>query len=161
MKRGARLIHKKFVMHGTRPLLCMYTVHISEDYLCYCVYILLAYEYSYRYDYSYSAYSVQRSVRPPVRKQSRTRTVPYLVLSILRASHWTSFCTTSIRTSVVLVPGVGRTVLYCTTCRYGSPHFRTGCVRNLFAMSSRCVRDLFGIPAFLPASLHDMHAGRQ
>ena len=65
--------------------------------------------------------------------------------------------TTSIRTSVVLVPGVGRTrtVLYCTTCRYGSPHFRTGCVRYLFEMRSIFVRDSFGIRSgCLPASLH-------
>ena len=65
--------------------------------------------------------------------------------------------TTSIRTSVVLVPGVGRTVLNCSTCRYGSPHFRPGCIRDLFAMRWRFVRDSFGMPAFLPASLH---AGR-
>ena len=71
--------------------------------------------------------------------------------------------TTSIRTSVVrgLVTWVGRTVLYCTTCRYGSPHFRTGFVRDAFAMHfvmcSRFVRDFFGLPAFLPAPC--MHAG--
>ena len=62
-------------------------------------------------------------------------------------------------------PGVGRTVLYCTTCKYGSPHFRTVCVRDFFAMRSicvryafgmrsGCVRDAFGMPAFLPVSLH-------
>ena len=71
--------------------------------------------------------------------------------------------TTSIRTQVVLVPGVGRTVLYCTTCRYGSPHFRTGCVRNLFALRSVCVRDSFEfrsgcLPSCLPAPC--MRVGR-
>ena len=47
----------------------------------------------------------------------------------------------------------GRTVLYCTTCRYGSPHCRTGCIRNLFGMRSRFVRESFGMPACLPACL--------
>ena len=53
---------------------------------------------------------------------------------------------------------VGRTVLYCTTCRYGNPHFSDGmrsvCFRNFFGMRSICVRYAFGMPAFLPASLH-------
>ena len=59
---------------------------------------------------------------------------------------------------------VGRTVLYCcTTCKYGSPHFRTGCVRDLFAMNSVSVRCAFGmrsvcvrdacLPACLPACM--------
>ena len=48
----------------------------------------------------------------------------------------------------------GRTVLYCTTCRYGSPHCRTGCVRDSFELRLGFVRDSFGMPAFLPASLH-------
>ena len=59
--------------------------------------------------------------------------------------------TTSIRTSVVPGPkGIGRTVLYCTTCRYGSPHCRTGCVRDSFGIRSRFVRDAC-LPACLPA----------
>ena len=48
----------------------------------------------------------------------------------------------------------GRTVLYCTTCRYGSPHCRTGCVRHSFGLRLGFIRDSFGMPAFLPASLH-------
>ena len=43
-----------------------------------------------------------------------------------------------------------RTVLYCTACRYGSPHFRTGCVRDSFGIRSRFVRDAC-LPACLPA----------
>ena len=54
---------------------------------------------------------------------------------------------------------VGRTVLYCTTCKYGSPHSRTGCVRDMFAMHSVGVRFAFGMrsvcvrDACLPACL--------
>ena len=63
------------------------------------------------------------------------------------------------RTRRELVPGVGRTVLYCTTCRYGSPHFRTVCVRYAFGESSVRVRYAFEIcsrfvlDACLPACL--------
>ena len=38
-------------------------------------------------------------------------------------------------------------------CRYGSPHYRTGCVRDTFEIRLGFVRDSFGMPAFLPASL--------
>ena len=38
-------------------------------------------------------------------------------------------------------------------CRYGSPHCRTGCVRDTFGIRLGFVRDSFGMPAFLPASL--------
>ena len=31
-----------------------------------------------------------------------------------------------------------RTVLYCTTCRYGSPHYLTVCVRYAFGMPDSC-----------------------
>ena len=53
----------------------------------------------------------------------------------------------------------GRTVLYCTTCRYGSPHCRTGCVRDSFGIRSGFVRESFGMPAILPASLHACRYG--
>ena len=53
----------------------------------------------------------------------------------------------------------GRTVLYCTTCRYGRPHCRTGCVRDSFGIRLGFVRDSFGMPAFLPASLHACRYG--
>ena len=38
-------------------------------------------------------------------------------------------------------------------CRYGSPHCRTGCVRDTLEILLGFVRDSFGMPAFLPASL--------
>ena len=44
-----------------------------------------------------------------------------------------------------------RTVLYCTTCRYGSPHFLTVCVRYAFGMRSVWVRDALLPAACLPA----------
>ena len=49
----------------------------------------------------------------------------------------------------------GRTVLYCTTCRYGSPHCRTGAfgtVRVSFGIRLRFVRDAC-LPACLPACM--------
>ena len=52
---------------------------------------------------------------------------------------------------------VGRTVLYCTTCRYGSLREPSFFGRDAFGMFSQFVRYAFGMPAFLPASL--MHAG--
>ena len=42
----------------------------------------------------------------------------------------------------------GRTVLYCTTCRYGSPHCRSGFVRNSFGNRSGC------LPSCLPPCMH-------
>ena len=86
------------------------------------------------------------SVRPCVRKQSRT--VAELLLVRTARDACLPAC----------LPA-GRTVLYCTTCRYGSPHCRTGCVRNSFGIRLGFVRDSFGMPAFLPASLHACRYG--
>ena len=97
------------------------------------------------------SYGTRRSDKVQYSYSYNITGTPVLVLvtnfvcsGVINVAYGTVLHSTSIRTSVVLVPGAGRTVLYCTTCRYdGSPHFRFGirsvCVRYAFEIRSGCL----------------------